>query len=174
MNSHKENLIWIVVSSAAIILAGTLWHFLYDWFGNFKLFALIAPVNESVWEHLKLTLYPTVIIWFVLSPYFKATEKISGSKAALCSVVSMATANLCILGLHYIFKGGFDFESAFIDIGSYIIGIFAGQTVSTCQILPIADKGWSKLWGWSILFLAVVIYGTFTLYPPDFPIFVSP
>ena len=37
---------------------GALWHFLYSWSGNNILVGMIAPVNESVFEHLKLLFFP--------------------------------------------------------------------------------------------------------------------
>ena len=56
---------WI---AAALICAalGTLWHFLYDWFPC-ALTALLCPVSESVWEHLKLLYFPPLICAVFLS-----------------------------------------------------------------------------------------------------------
>ena len=39
---------------------GVLLHFLYDWFPH-PLMALISPVNESIWEHLKVMFYPLLL-----------------------------------------------------------------------------------------------------------------
>ena len=44
----KWLLAWLLSS-----LVGTLLHFVYDWWPN-ALTAIFTPVNESVWEHLKL------------------------------------------------------------------------------------------------------------------------
>jgi hypothetical protein len=44
-----------------ISLLGSLIHFLYDLSGKSLLVGLIAPINESVWEHLKLPLVPTLL-----------------------------------------------------------------------------------------------------------------
>jgi hypothetical protein len=35
-------------------VAGTLLHFLFDWTDRNVATALFSPVNESIWEHLKL------------------------------------------------------------------------------------------------------------------------
>lgn len=48
----------ILVGVPVLFLAGTLLHFLYGLSGEFFLVGLLAPVNESVWEHLKLALWP--------------------------------------------------------------------------------------------------------------------
>lgn len=38
--------------------AGSLLHFLYPWTGRNFFAGLLAPVNETVWEHMKLLLFP--------------------------------------------------------------------------------------------------------------------
>ena len=47
---------WLLTALGAI-LAGAGLHFLWQALPN-PLFALISPVNESVWEHLKLLYWP--------------------------------------------------------------------------------------------------------------------
>ena len=42
-------------------VVGTLLHFFFDWTGKNVIVALFSAVNESIWEHLKLLFYPTVI-----------------------------------------------------------------------------------------------------------------
>ena len=39
------------------LIAGVLLHFLYEWTGYNYLVSIIAPVNESTWEHLKLLFF---------------------------------------------------------------------------------------------------------------------
>ena len=41
-------------------IAGTLLHFAWQSFGNPAILAPFVPVNESIWEHLKLLYWPTV------------------------------------------------------------------------------------------------------------------
>ncbi|MFR7742268.1 MAG: DUF6512 family protein [Acutalibacteraceae bacterium] len=48
------------------ILAGSALHFLYDLWPN-PLTVVFAPVNESVWEHLKLLYWPLLAAAFVLT-----------------------------------------------------------------------------------------------------------
>ena len=40
------------------LMNGTLSHFFYQWSGKNPLAALISPVNESTWEHMKLLFFP--------------------------------------------------------------------------------------------------------------------
>lgn len=59
----KRYLIAFLVAAAA----GSALHFFYEVLPN-PLTALISPVNESVWEHLKLLFWPTLCAaWVLLS-----------------------------------------------------------------------------------------------------------
>jgi len=49
MNIKKIKILGIFL----IFLLSFLFHFLYDWFPN-SLFAIFFPVNESIWEHMKI------------------------------------------------------------------------------------------------------------------------
>ena len=44
------------------MILGTLNHFLYDWSGKNPVIALFTPVNESVWEHMKLLFFPFLLL----------------------------------------------------------------------------------------------------------------
>ena len=43
------------------IAAGILLHFAYEWSMENPFVALFAPVNESVWEHLKMLFFPVFL-----------------------------------------------------------------------------------------------------------------
>ena len=47
----------LAVTWIAAILAGCVLHFLYEWQPN-AVTALFSPVNESLWEHVKLVFWP--------------------------------------------------------------------------------------------------------------------
>lgn len=45
-----------IINVVFLFLLSFLWHFMYDWFPN-NIFALVFPVNESIWEHMKIIYY---------------------------------------------------------------------------------------------------------------------
>ncbi len=55
---QKQDLPYIILVS----ILGCLNHFLYEWFHGSAFIALFCPVNESVWEHLKLLYFPFFFI----------------------------------------------------------------------------------------------------------------
>ena len=57
-----------MINVVFLFLLSFLWHFVYDWFPN-TIFALVFPVNESIWEHMKIIyfcLFMGSILEFVL------------------------------------------------------------------------------------------------------------
>ncbi len=65
----------IIVACIVSILLGVLLHFTYNMSGNNVLVGIFTPVNESVWEHLKLILIPFSI--FSIGFYFYTKKKFS-------------------------------------------------------------------------------------------------
>ena len=47
-------------------------HFIYDWFPN-TVFSIVTPVNESIWEHMKLIVSASLI--FSVLEYFTYKKK---------------------------------------------------------------------------------------------------
>ena len=49
---------YTIIGVFFVLAAGSLAHFLYDWTGSNAIAGLFVPVNESVWEHMKLLFFP--------------------------------------------------------------------------------------------------------------------
>ena len=47
-----------------VSVIGTLFHFIYEWSGYNIILGLFTPVNESIWEHLKLLFFPVAAFSF--------------------------------------------------------------------------------------------------------------
>jgi Na+/H+-dicarboxylate symporter len=59
---------WQITGFIITILLGTLLHFTYDWSGQSPIAGALSPVNESVWEHLKMLIVPMLL--FGIAEYF--------------------------------------------------------------------------------------------------------
>lgn len=53
--------VFTVIGILFTMILGSLSHFFYGWSGDFSLVGLFSPVNESVWEHLKLLFFPALL-----------------------------------------------------------------------------------------------------------------
>ena len=108
------------VGFLATVLLGTGLHFLYAW-RPIPLFGLFAPVNESVWEHLKLLYWPFLVVCGVLSHW--APSPVSFWGAACGSLLAMPPV---LLGSWYTARYGFGVESTAFDIGLYGLVVALG------------------------------------------------
>ena len=106
---------------AAIVAAaaGTALHFLYEVSPNL-ISALLSPVNESVWEHLKLLYWPTLAAALVLSAHAPCRIRLwSGFLTALLAMP------LFLLGLYYGLRL-LGVSGTAVDIVLYYLTMFAG------------------------------------------------
>ena len=49
-----------------VLITGTIAHFIYEWSGNNALIGFLVPINESVWEHMKLSFFPMLFYSFYM------------------------------------------------------------------------------------------------------------
>ena len=129
------------------ILAGSALHFLYDLWPN-PLTAVFAPVNESVWEHLKLLYWPFLAAAFVLTK-----DEADGRKSWCGLLAGLLGAPLLLLGAYYTLLSGF-------------------------ALAWHLQRARLPAWLCGVLVIAAGVYGAslalFSFAPPDLPIFTPP
>ena len=61
-----------VINVVLFFALSFLWHFIYDWFPNFFT-AIFFPVNESIWEHMKIIfgviVFGSIISLFIMNKF---------------------------------------------------------------------------------------------------------
>ena len=159
----KRYLIAFIVASAA----GSALHFFYEMLPN-PLTALISPVNESVWEHLKLLFWPTLCAAWVLS--MATAEKIRLWSGFLLAQLVMPAFLLCA---YYLLKCAFHLEGLPIDLALYFITMAGGFLLA---YLAARSRKLERAAPW--LLLPVMLYGAslilFTFAAPPLPVFRPP
>ena len=149
---------------AAATLAGAALHFAYDWC-PVPLVSLFAPVNESVWEHLKLFFWPVLAAAFVL------TRGAADGQRAWSGwlLAELAMPALC-MGIFYTLSCGFGVEALWVDLALYVLVMTAGFYLAYRRTLT--GRG---AWCAGVLVIAVGLYGAalslFTMAPPELPVF---
>ena len=98
----KKPLLWAFVLSS---LAGTAMHFAYNVL-PIPLVGLLAPVSESVWEHLKLLYWP-----FLVASALVARRKADPLRWWSGALAALLLQPLVLTGLYYLLKTGFGVES---------------------------------------------------------------
>lgn len=152
-----------VIAAIAAAAAGTALHFLYEVSPNL-ISALLSPVNESVWEHLKLLFWPTLAAAVVLSA--RAPCRIRVWSGFLTALLAMP---LFLLGLYYGLRL-LGVSGLAVDIALYYLTMSAGFWLAW----RLQRSGrLQKHTG--ILLMLVILYGAslilFTFAAPPLPIF---
>lgn len=160
----KKSWFWVFLLTAGV---GTGLHFLYDLLPS-PVTAVFAPVNESVWEHLKLLYWPMLLAGVILSR--GAEDKRKVWSGVLGAVLAMP---VWLLGAFYLLNGGFGVEALWVDLALYFLTLLAGFGF----VRRIQGRDLPR-WAFPALVICVFLYGLllvyFTTVPPALPVFVSP
>lgn len=155
------------LGAIAVIATGALWHFVYDWSGGHRVVAAIAPVNESVWEHLKLVLIPVVVLGLVQTRWVGDHRRLWWAKLA-----EIMAASAFIVAFFYTYTGALGVHSVVaVDIGAFVVAVAGGQWLSYRII--VSPKGTSPPVTVSLmaLLLLIALFAVLTFVPPHLPLF---
>lgn len=153
-----------------IFITGSLFHFLYDWSNHSLVVGLIAPVNESVWEHLKLALWPSLL--YSIYEYNRIGRFIPNFWEA--RTLSTYIMPLTIIIIYYFYTAIIGYNILLIDILTFAIAVALGQLSS--YLLLTSRQVYKPLnqLGPILLTALVVIFAYYTINPPHLPIFQDP
>lgn len=157
----KRFVFWYLAACAA----GVGLHFLYGLWPN-RLTMLLAPVQESVWEHLKLLYWPFLL---AMTPLLAgAADRLAFWGAAMAGLLVMP---VLLLSAFYVLSGAFGIERPAVDIVLYFAVMGAG--VGTAWRLR--RSGTIRRCA-GILTMVAGLYGLmlvlFSLAAPQLPIFL--
>lgn len=160
---------WELAGIFFIVIVGSLLHFIFEWSGDWKPLALIAAVNESVWEHLKLAFWPGVF-WAVIEyrPLKNHTQNFLLAKTAF-----LYLAPAFIIISFYTYTGIIGRHILFVDIALFVAATVLGQAVSYKLLTrPYPLKTLNKA-AVVCLVLILAAFSAFTFYPPELPLFMD-
>ena len=157
-----------VVGFVFVSIAGSLFHFIFQWSGYNRLAGIFFPVNESVWEHLKL-IYLPFLIWTIAEYYILKKDKSNIFPKAIGTLCGMAT----IVIFYYTYTGISGKENEFLNIFSFFIGAAVAFVVDYLMIKSEKFKSNSTA-GIIIFIITGAIFVVFTFAPPLIPLFKDP
>ena len=135
----KAALITFVVAT----LAGSCLHFLYALWPN-GLTALLAPVNESLWEHVKILYWPCLLSGVLL---VRREPESLGARA-----FSLLLSAAVMLGVGYLYHVVLEGDSLFFDVALYVLVMAAFFLLPCFLRTPV----WSRTrLLWVVLVLAL-------------------
>ena len=152
----------LVLTCLAAILAGAVLHFVYSWLPCAAT-ALFSPVNESLWEHVKIIFWPYLAAAFLLN-----RGRPGGIYPWLLALPLMCGAMLALGYLYHISLGG---EAMWVDLAIYAAVMVLGFWLPTTFSQPFSTAGKLLSLLLAVLLLGMVVF--FTLYPPDHILFAD-
>ena len=158
---------WELLGICFVSLVGFALHYSFAWSGNWKPIALMAPVNESVWEHFKLVFWPA-LLWALLE--YAALEldaRIFWSAKGYALLVSP----ILIVIVFYSYTAVLGRNNLTVDIATFLIAVVATQLASAKLVKANLRKRWVSLIGLGLLLCQFAAYSTFTFYPPPLGLF---
>jgi len=112
----------MIISIIVISILGTLLHFTYELSGNNKIVGLFSSVNESVWEHIKIAITPT-IIWSLIDGFKYGHNPNYFTAKLVCLLLLIIIIPL----IYYLYKAITKKDITIINILSFYIAIIISQ-----------------------------------------------
>lgn len=168
----KEKAFWSsIIGFFAVSLLGTANHFVYGLSGNNTIVGLFTPVNESVWEHLKLLFFPfmlyTIGEWLVYGKNIKGFL-FSRCTGVICSLILIPTA-------FYVYTAVIGKNFAPLDILIFFIAVFVSFGISLKRINKESDASVFRSISAVVLFAGITaLFIGLTFFPPDTALFRNP
>ncbi len=152
-----------------ISIFGTLLHFLYEWTGGIRIIGLISPVNESIWEHMKLFFFPMLLFTVIMSYFNILQSRYPALIPAL--LIGLHTGTWFIPISYYTYSGILGRHITIIDVLLFYISVFLGLRTAYRHT---KNSGLSK---YEIplkisAMIMLLLFLLFTYYPPSFGIFL--
>ena len=151
-----------IISIIGIFLLCFLFHFMYDWFPN-TLFAIIFPVNESIWEHMKLFYTATFIFGFI--EYYLLYKYNIKHNNYLITLFLTAIFNIIIFLIIFLpiyYKIG---ENMVVTIIIMLISIIISQIISYYMLKYKKDYKYTEYIALFLIIIGYVIFGYLTYNP---------
>lgn len=156
-----------LIGVPVIFLLGSLFHFIYKYGGRKKWMVIISPVNESLWEHLKIGFYPFLLVSFFQFLLFSELPRniLSADFVGVFVVLGF------ILISELIYPAILKRNILFIDLLIFFIAILIGQLVSYFILQSYPDFYIMNELLILIFLFTASIFALFSFRPPRFGIF---
>ena len=142
-------------------------HFLYEWFPN-PIFSIFFPVNESIWEHMKM-LYTTILIYGIIEYFLMKKFEVDNHNFLLTTFIkafgSIPIYLLMFLPLFYAFG-----ENMFISISVMLVTIVIVNLIGI-KLLQAKEIKYQTTIAFILIIVTYIIMGYLTYKTPRLEIF---
>ena len=164
-----------------LFFVGTLWHFLFNLSGHFPLVGAFAPVNESIWEHGKILLWP-ITLWWLLGmalirpmraawPQGDVDVERRQARWLLGACTAALTALTVMIAGYYTYTGALGLHALWADILLFTISLGAGQAVGLRVFARGTRRRSVRVWTATLLVVLLILSVGFPFCTPRRPLF---
>lgn len=143
-----------------------LWHFMYKWLPN-NIFAIIFPVNESIWEHMKI-IYGTFIFGSFFEKFLLNKFNVNYHNFYI-EILAKSFLGIIFYLIIYIPVHKLIGESMFVAISVLLLTFIVMEIIGS-KILKIEETN-IKYMPICIMVLGYILFAILTFYPPYKPLF---
>lgn len=169
LEARKKMLAWEMVGIPVILVLGSALHYLFEWTGSWAPIAAIAPVNESVWEHFKLSFWPGLLFAAVEWPSVGRRVNNYWVGKAVGLVLMPVTVGFGFYAYTALWK-----SSLIPNIVLLALAIAFGQWVSYRVAIAGRCRRWIAICVLGALVLAAMAFVAFGYVPPRIFLFRDP
>lgn len=166
---NKNYFSWFIVSFLFSLILGSMLHFTYQLSGNNKFVGFFSAVNESVWEHTKLSAFP--LIFFTIYLLLLSHGKINNIFVALPAALLVAIITVPVV--FYIYTAIVGTHILWVDIAIFVLACFLSNIVYWYIIKAPALPLPMQITGFLITVVIIVLFAVWTYNPPDLRIFTE-
>ena len=172
MNKYKIAKNTSIVSFIIVTVLGFLLHFAFEYSGKNTVLAAFVPVNESIWEHLKLVLFPSILI--SIYEYFKYGKNYQSFLAS--KTYSIIIGMFFVVVAYYTFTGVTGKDAAYVNIAIYVLSIIIVTALTYYLTIknPFKFNESQGVIGLTVLTALIILFVYFTFNPPQIELFRDP
>ena len=151
------------VGLAFLLVVGSAWHFVYAASGGLALIGLVAPINESVWEHSKLIAIP-LLIWAAIigvRTRHLPSALVGGVAGGVVGTVLMVVG-------YYGYVAVLGHDSFPLDMVLFVLCALAALSVLERVRVRPASAALAVV----LVATELAVFAALTAAPPDWPLFV--
>lgn len=162
----KQLKLWCAAGILFVLITGTAAHFLYGWSGENFLIGLFTPVNESVWEHMKLIFFP--MLAFSAAMALKLKKDYPCVTSALCFGILAGTLFIPAFFYTYTLLLGRDVFA--LDLLTFLLSVLLAffsvyKLTLSCRLNAWRLPLFCLVWAFFLCFML------FTYHPPGLGVF---
>ena len=161
---------WQMVGFVFTGILGTLLHFVFDWTDGSAIAAVFSAVNESIWEHIKLLIYPMLLFAFV--------EYKTWGREIPCfwqvKLLGFLVGIVLIPVLYYTYTGALGTSADWFNITIFFVVAAAVYYMETKLFQKENHCRISKWLVATLVILLPVVFTLVTFYPSHIPLFQDP